>query len=204
MKRYIAGGGAIVAVTLFFTLLIPSDALGYIRHGDKTALPAGCGAKLKTAIQSVYPGAPIEDTQSWYCRRTLDDETNPLGAHCYGTYDLTMSGDAWHAATAADGMGAWPALSVDEAADTVRVRRRTPGFDLDAAQRVAHALLFDGCVLDDLGDPLAWGEIVEVKFSRDPKLGIEVKPVYLASEAKGSTIAKLQIEGKVSKTVVVE
>ena len=205
MKRYIAGGGAIAAVVLFFALTLPTDALGYVRNGDTTPIPDGCGAKLKDAIQSVYPGAPIADTQRWYCRRTLEEgEPDPRGAFCYGEYELTLSGDEWHARTAADGISAWPALSVDEEADTVRVRRQTPAALLTAAQRQAHAPLFAGCVLDDNGEALAWGEIVDVNFVRDPELGVTVHPFYLASEAKGSTIARLQREGKVNRTVEVE
>jgi hypothetical protein len=205
MKRYIAGGGAAIAVILFFALTLPTDALGYVREGDATEIPDGCGVKLRDAIQSVYPSAPIADTQRWYCRRTLDDEKNPMGAHCYGEYDLTISGDEWHARTAADGLGAWPSLSEDEDADTVTVRRRTPGADLNAAQRAAHAPLFAGCILDDNEDPLTWGKIVDVNFTRDPESGtVIVKPFYIASEPKGSTIARLQREGKVNRTVVAE
>ncbi|KKL05655.1 hypothetical protein LCGC14_2603820, partial [marine sediment metagenome] len=59
-------------------------------------------------------------------------------------------------------------------------------------------------VLDDNGEALAWGEIVDVNFVRDPELGVTVHPFYLASEAKGSTIARLQREGKVNRTVEVE
>jgi len=204
MKRYIAGGGTVVAVILFFSLTLPSDALGYIRHGDKTEIPAGCGIKLRDAIQSVYPNALIADVQSWYCRRTLKDEANPTGAFCYGTYDLTMTGDDWFAATVADGLSAWHALSEDEDLDTVRVRRQTPGVLLDAAQKVAHAPLFAGCILDDNETALAWGEIVDVKFSRGIDTVVMVELAYLASEPKGSTIARLQREGKVSATVVEE
>lgn len=215
MKRYLvrigSGAGALV-VTGFFALALAPDAYGHIRRGDETQLPGGCGAALRDAVLSVYPSANIATVQSWELERTYTDQATPLGAKAGGEYQVTMSGDEWWAKVQADGYEAWPSCGEDTDADTVTVCLRKDLVALNTAQRQSHAPLFSGdCVLDDDGNPLAWGDVTRVVFKRSsgPPIYDEdgvmtgrgasvvtVQPEYLTAEAKGSEVARLQRLGK--------
>ena len=192
MKRfYTILSGAIVVV--FFALTIPSDAYGYIERGESYALPVGCGPRIVAGITSVYAGVDVNSVQSWYCRRTLTDEDNPNGAHCYGEYTLTMDSELWIAKVQADGIGRWRPISVD--GDNVTMQRRTPGVDLTPEQMTAHAPFAGTCLIDNDGAVLTWGNVLDFRVARDGE-GVTIQTNYAATDT-ATGIANKSIAGNV-------
>lgn len=201
MNRYISIIGG-VAIVVFAALAIPSDSYGYVRDGDHYGLPSGCGAKISTAIKSVYPSAEIADVQRWQCQRTWEDADNPNGGMCGGSYNLAMSAETWWGHVQADGFEQWEPIEV--VGGTVTVRRIVHAVLLDATQTAAHAPLFvDGCIRDDNEDALAWPNVTWFDIFRTAT-GVDIHVQYVTAEPDPEDVAALRVAKKALAAVTEE
>jgi hypothetical protein len=203
MRRYLVIiGGAAIAISA--AIIIAADAYGYVREGDHYDLPVGCGPHVTTAIQSVYPNAMMANVQSWECVRTWEDRANPNGALCGGTYDYDMDDETWWEHVSADGFPAWEPTAVN--GSTITIRKPHAAKLLTATQLAAHAPLFtNGCIKDDNGDNLAWGELFSFKISRQAREDgpyVDLHVFYITSESSAKAVAEQRLSKKARWPVV--